>query len=81
VDENLIQTLIEELQESKQREKDQIKTLNDNVIKINKLLIGNGEIGLCERVRRINSSIKPLWVLVSTIGFALILAMIGTFLK
>ncbi len=79
--EDLIKQLIEELQESKKREGEQIRELTEGLVKINKLLIGNGEIGLCERVRRIQGNIKPLWTLVGIIGAALLTGVVAIILR
>ena len=81
MDENLIQTLIEELQESKQRDRDVINAMQENIKSLNKTLLGNGAIGLCEVVRNmeisiknVKASIKPVWGLM----ISLIIVIIGT---
>ena len=79
MDEQLVKDLIKELQESKERDRDVINTLQDNIKSINKLLLGNGEVGLCERVRGIQRAIIPLWTLVSLIGIALLTGLIRSF--
>jgi len=77
---DLIQRLITELEESKQRDRDVINIMQANIKTLNKLLIGNGEIGLCERVRTIQASVKPLWVMVATIGTAILAFIVKSFL-
>jgi hypothetical protein len=72
MDERLISELIKELQESKERDRDVLNTMQMNIEKLTKLLMGNGEVGLCEQVRSIKSSIKPLWIIVSIIGTAIL---------
>lgn len=79
-DDKLIQELIDELKESKEREGLRINTLEQNIGKLNKLLMGNGEVGLCERVRTIQKTLVPLWTLVSVIGIALLTGLLKLFL-
>ncbi|MDD4924780.1 MAG: hypothetical protein PHF74_08160 [Dehalococcoidales bacterium] len=81
MDEGLIKQLIGELQESKQRDRDVINAMQENMKFLNKLLIGNGEIGLCEKVRKMQASIKPLWFLASTIGLLLAGGIVTLILK
>jgi len=81
MNEELIKQLIGELQESKQRDRDVINTMQDNIASLNKLLKGNGNIGLCEvvrnmetSIRNVKASIKPVWGLM----ISLIIVIIGT---
>ena len=76
MNEALVNKLIEELEESKKRDRDIIKAIQENISSLNKLLKGNGNIGLCEIVRNIERNIKPLWTLISLIGCTLLTALI-----
>ena len=55
---------------------DAVKAWRDNqeiqLAVLRKLLMGNGEVGLCEKVRDITGQIKPLWTLVSILGVAIL---------
>lgn len=80
-DKELIREVIKEWENSKG-----ITVLEDNINAMNKLLKGNGNIGLCETVRKLDTkidgvraSMKPLWVLVSIIGTALLTGIIKMF--
>jgi hypothetical protein len=75
-DEKIIQELIDELRESKERDSDTINELRKNIGFLTKILVGNGQVGLCEKVRGLQASVKPLWAMVIIIGTA-ILAFIG----
>lgn len=44
----------------------------EQIYAIRKLLVGNGDVGLCETVRKVSSEIKALWTLVGVIGLAII---------
>jgi len=56
-----------------------IHLMQENIDKMNKLLMGNGDIGLCEKVRKIEATIKPLWSLVVILGTAILGGLIGLF--
>jgi len=55
---------------------EEIKTWRDGqevqLAAIRKLLMGNGEVGLLERVRGVSSQMKALWTLVSIVGVAIV---------
>jgi hypothetical protein len=90
MDEKLAQDLLQELRDAKSRdeeykrgEHERLNKQEENIAKINLLLIGNGEIGLCERVRKaqaaienVKSSIRPLWLLVTLFGSTLLAGII-----
>jgi len=57
----------------------EVQSMQENIKKINKLLLGNGNVGLCEKVRKIENSIKPLWSLVVILGTAILGGLIGLF--
>jgi hypothetical protein len=48
----------------------------EQIIAIRKLLLGNGNVGLCETVRKISSEVKAVWVLVGFIGSAILAGVI-----
>jgi hypothetical protein len=73
-DRELIRDIIKEYQNS-----EEIALMRLNIELLSKLLKGNGQIGLCEKVRNIERSIKPLWAMVGVLGTA-ILAAITKFL-
>ena len=79
-DDKIIQELIDELRESKEREVTRLVAMESNISKLNKVLMGNGEIGLCERVRGLQKMLIPLWTLVSVIGLALLTGLVKLFL-
>lgn len=66
-DKELIIEVIKEYQNS-----EEVALMKLNLEALNKLLKGNGEIGLCEKMRNIERSIKPLWTLVGLIGAAIL---------
>lgn len=79
-DDKIIQELINELKASKVREKQQIEAMERNITKLSKVIMGNGDEGLCERVRMIQKTLVPLWVLVSLIGTALLTGLVKLFM-
>lgn len=64
----------------KERESTRLVAMESNISKLNKVLMGNGEIGLCERVRGLQKMLIPLWTLVSVIGLALLTGLVKLFL-
>jgi hypothetical protein len=40
----------------------------EHIEKLNKLILGNGNVGLCEHVRSLATQAKALWTLVGIIG-------------
>jgi len=63
----VIKEVIEEYSNSRE-----IHLMQENIEKMNKLLMGNGGVGLCEKIRKIEASIKPLWTLVAILGTAIL---------
>ncbi len=49
---------------------------DEHIKKLDKILMGNGNIGLCETVRKVSSEIKAVWVLVGFIGSAILAGVI-----
>lgn len=45
---------------------------DEHIKKLDKILLGNGNVGLCETVRKVSSEIKALWALVGVVGLAII---------
>lgn len=45
---------------------------DEHIKKLDKILLGNGGVGLCERVRQMSGQMKALWTLVSIVGFSII---------
>ncbi len=70
----VIKEVIDEYSNSRE-----IKIMEENIEKINKLLLGNGGVGICEEVRKLQNSIKPLWSLVVILGTAILGGLIGLF--
>ncbi len=70
----IIKQVIDEYSNSRE-----IHLMQENIDKMNKLLMGNGDIGLCEKVRKIEATIKPLWSLVVILGTAILGGLIGLF--
>jgi hypothetical protein len=66
---------------AKYEDSEKNKLMRETVEKLNLILIGNGKVGLCEQVRKIKSSIVPLWWLVSICGASLITGVIALMLK
>lgn len=66
---NELEALTEEIKSWRDGQQEEIDTLR-------KLLIGNGDVGLCETVRGISKQIKPLWALVGIIGAAILTGLI-----
>ena len=71
----IIKEVIDEYSNSRE-----IQLMEENIEKINKLLLGNGGVGICEEVRKLQNSIIPLWTLVSVIGLALLTGLVKLFL-
>ncbi len=70
----IIKDVIEEYSNSKE-----IQVMQDNINKMNKLLLGNGGVGICEKIRRIENSLKPLWSIVVILGTAILGGLVGLF--
>lgn len=71
---------------------DEIKELTEVIIswkdgqdkqidKLNKILLGNGQIGLCETVRALVKGSVTLWAVLGAVGFAMIVGLIRSWLK
>ena len=66
-DRELIREVINEYQNS-----DEMSLMKLNLEALNKIIKGNGQIGLCEKMRNMEKSIKPLWAMVGIIGTAIL---------
>ena len=68
----IIQEVIREYSNSAE-----IKLMEENIEKLNKLILGNGGVGICEKMRKIETTIKPLWSLVVILGTAILTGLVG----
>ena len=66
---NEIQELTEEIKKFSAGQQAQIDALR-------KILVGNGNIGLCETVRQMSGQMKALWTLVGIVGAAILTSVV-----
>jgi hypothetical protein len=71
-DDALISKLIDEFKAAHQQSKEVVELQQEQINKLNKLLLGNGTAGLCEQVRIVNSHLRAIWTLVCVFGATLL---------
>jgi hypothetical protein len=54
---------------------------DEQIHKLNKILLGNGEVGLCETVRQLVKGSVARWCVVGAVGLALVAGVITIILK